>query len=316
MLSLTDSITNPKKRIFYGYLLAAILIALFWLRFACRLNWRQSVKQIFARDIWWSSSAKADYGIFFINKIIFLFITPLFLTQLAVANWLFQELHTLIGFRPELDWAPWVVKVTFTLTYFLLDDFSRFYTHKLLHEVPVLWAFHKTHHSARVLTPLTVFRTHPVEGIIFAIRGALVQGVCMAVFIFFFGITKVDLLTVIGVSAFSFIFNIAGSNLRHTHVGLCYPDWLEKILISPAQHQIHHSVDPQHFNKNYGVVLSIWDRFTGTIVLSKPSQSLNFGLSRKLGSNEQRLDKIYLAPFAELLSKASKKAQIIISNRH
>ena len=85
------------------------------------------------------------------------------------------------------DWPLWTITALFTFSYFILNDFSRFFVHKLLHEVPFLWEFHKVHHSARVLTPITVFRTHPVEGILFSFRSIFVQGFLIAVFTFLFG---------------------------------------------------------------------------------------------------------------------------------
>ena len=62
-----------------------------------------------------------------------------------------------------------------------------------------------------------------------------------------------------GVNIFIFLFNVFGSNLRHSHIGISYWKWLEFILISPAQHHLHHSVSKEHHDKNFGVSLAIWD---------------------------------------------------------
>lgn len=282
--------------------------------FAAHKNSRQAFSMIFSRDIWWSSSAKADYAIFLINKLAFLFLAPLLLTQLVVATWLFELLHEVVGTRLIIGegWPDGSVIALFTICYFLLDDFARFYVHKLLHEVPFLWAFHKVHHSARTLTPMTVFRTHPVEGIIFALRSVIVQAIVMAVFIFFFG-GRVDLYTVLGVGVFTLLFNLMGSNLRHSHVGLRYWAWLENVLISPAQHQIHHSVEPKHFDKNYGVVLAIWDRMGKSLVISSEGECLEFGLSKKVEKGEQNLLSIYFAPFKEVFMIVGRRFHIVKS---
>lgn len=99
----------------------------------------------------------------------------------------------------------------------------------------------KNHHSAETMTPITVYRTHPLEGILFSLRSAIVQGTTMAVCLFLFG-NAVDLYAVLGVNVMSFIFHVTGSNLRHSHISIRYWPWLEHILISPAQHQVHHSI--------------------------------------------------------------------------
>lgn len=292
-------------------MLFGILIAWAWLAFGTHKNSRQAFSVIFSRDIWWSSSAKADYAIFLINKLAFLFLAPLLLTQLVIATWLFELLHEGVGTRLIIgeNWPDSSVIALFTICYFLLDDFARFYVHKLLHEIPFLWAFHKVHHSARTLTPMTVFRTHPIEGLIFALRSVIVQAIVMAVFVFFFG-GRVDLFTVLGVGVFTLMFNLMGSNLRHSHVGLRYWAWLEKILISPAQHQIHHSVEPKHFDKNYGVVLAIWDRMGKSLVISSKDECLEFGLSKKVERGEQNILSIYFVPFKEVFMIVCKSFQV------
>ena len=45
-----------------------------------------------------------------------------------------------------------------------------------MHRIPFLWRFHQIHHSAEVLTPLTFHRIHPVESLLYDVRGALVTG--------------------------------------------------------------------------------------------------------------------------------------------
>ncbi|WP_286239673.1 sterol desaturase family protein [Neptuniibacter halophilus] len=283
---------------FWGYLLAALLIGFCWLKWQNRTSSRETLKALFRRQVWWSASARADYALFLINRLSFLLLAPLLLTQLTLANWLFLSLYEWFGYRPVIGagWPAVCVAGLFTLCLFLLDDFSRFYLHKLLHEVPALWAFHQVHHSARTLTPITVFRTHPVEGILFSLRSTLVQAVSIALFVFFFG-ERADLITFMGAALFTLLFNLSGSNLRHSHVGLRYGRYVEKWLISPAQHQIHHSTDPQHFDKNYGVVLALWDRLWGTLVLSEKGQQLAFGLSHRVTPGEQSLWQLYWGPF-------------------
>ena len=98
---------------------------------------------------------------------------------------------------------------------------------------------------------MTVFRTHPLEGIIFSLRSAITQAIGISIFFYLFG-NLVSLYTIVGVNIFVFVFNILGSNLRHSHIGIRYWKWLEYIFISPAQHQLHHSIAFEHHDKNFG----------------------------------------------------------------
>ena len=174
--------------------------------------------------------------------------------------------------------------VIFTVT----ADFCTYWVHRYHHELAIFWPFHSVHHSAEVMTPITVYRKHPiydiVGGFVKAIVIGLVQGV---VLILLMG--KVELVVIAGINAAYFVFNFAGSNFRHTHIWLSYGRMLEHILISPAQHQIHHSLDPKHHNKNYGEVFAIWDWMFGTLYIPQDKEDLQFGISKSANSSERIL---------------------------
>ena len=63
---------------------------------------------------------------------------------------------------------------------------------------------------------------------------------------------------VLGVNAVAFVLNLAGSNLRHSHLWISFGP-LEWLLMSPAQHQLHHSLETSGHGVNYGSFLSLWD---------------------------------------------------------
>ncbi|MBY4677838.1 sterol desaturase family protein [Marinobacterium arenosum] len=300
LTELAEMFTSPRKRVFVGYLVAALLIGMLWLRWRFGSGWLSGCRQMLSPAIWWSSSARADYQILLLNRLLMMLISPLLLSQVVLATLIYQQLHGLIG-NPPLPGSllpDWSVMTAFTLFFFLLDDFARYFLHMLMHRWPWLWAFHKVHHSARTMTPLTVLRTHPVEGVLFALRSVLVQAISIGLFLFFFG-SQVDLITVLGVNVLVFTFNVTGANLRHSHVAIGYWKPLERILISPAQHQIHHSVEPRHYDKNFGAVLAVWDWLGGSLHLSERDTPLCFGLAANVVEGEQSLKQLYLAPFTE-----------------
>ena len=102
-----------------------------------------------------------------------------------------------------------------------------------------------------------------------------------------------------GVNVFHFVFIFLGANLRHSHVKLKYPKFLEYILISPFQHQIHHSNNPKHFNKNMGSKLALWDWILGTLVLSKSVGRISFGVDKD-NSKFDNLFKSLFNPFKSI----------------
>lgn len=307
---------DPRKRVSVLYLISALVLAWVWLLAYKKQNLTSSSKTIFDRVIWWSPSARLDYQILFYNQAIMLLIVPFLLSKLTLATWLFEQLHQVVD-RPLWSFSAekmWVM-LGFTFTLFVLDDFAKFYLHRLMHRVPWLWAFHQVHHSARTMTPLTVYRTHPVEGVLFALRATLVQGFCLAVFYFCFG-DLVDLLSVLGANAFLFVFNFLGSNLRHSHIHIHYWHWLERWLISPAQHHIHHSTAKRHWNKNYGAALAIWDRYWGSLHFSEPNHVFQYGIHETEDKHEQHLAYAYLLPFKQAYQSLTKSLYSIFAHKN
>ena len=319
---LVDGFVDPRKRVFVGYLFAALAIACVVMLGAAGWNLHAGAadgrRLIFSRAIWWSASARADYKMFALNQALMMVIAPGLVGRMAVATAIFSGLHTLVGGRPDLALPGWLVVASFTVCHFLCDDLSKYLVHRALHRWPVLWAFHKVHHSATTLTPLTVYRTHPLEAVLFSLRGTVVQAVVVAVFIFFFG-SAVDLFTVLGASVFLFAFNAAGSNLRHSHVRISYGRLLERWLMSPAQHQIHHSVEERHHDKNFGTVLSLWDWLGGTLYLAEKGETLRYGLTRDPAPEINGLAALYLRPAleaGEVVRNVAGTAVDALANRH
>ncbi len=196
---------------------------------------------------------------------------------------------------PELDFPPLAASLLFTVTLFVVWDASRFVVHYAAHKIPALWALHQVHHSAEVMTPLTFHRVHPLESVIFQLRGALVTGLLGGGFFWLFRGAAADI-TLLGVHGLGLICNVAHGNLRHTHVWLRFPPALERWLISPAQHQIHHSIDPADYESNYGTWLSIWDRMAGSLRISTETPVAQFGISSDIRNHGNDLISAWIGP--------------------
>jgi sterol desaturase/sphingolipid hydroxylase (fatty acid hydroxylase superfamily) len=293
---LFEEFANPQKRIFVGYLASAVLLALIWLCIAERASAKTAIKKIFDKNVWLSTSSLADFKIILVNRVVMSGTAAALISQITISTFLYKLLHgqTLIEPLALHFTSAGTVAVLFTVFFFVIDDFSRFYVHRLMHRIPVLWAFHQVHHSAETMTPFTIFRTHPIEGLIFALRTSIVQGIVISIFLFLFG-SKVDLITVFGASAGVVIFHSLGSNLRHSHIKIRYPRAIELFFISPGQHQIHHSTEKRHFDKNFGVALAVWDLIFGSLLHSE-SQIHKFGLATRFGEKHNLLH-LYVEPF-------------------
>ena len=265
--------------------------------------------------MWLHPSAKLDYIYFFLANLVNIFlIVPLILSAKNVALFTNKFLYQNFGFIEFNSFSYFQITIFYTIAIFVFSDFTRYWLHRFLHTIPFLWEFHKVHHSAKVLTPITFYRVHPVENFLFGLRYALSVGFVTGIFIYFFG-AKVDIYMVLGVNIFVFITSIFGSNLRHSHVPFSYFSFMERWFLSPKQHQIHH--DKKHFNKNYGGYIAIWDRVFGTLALSKDVKILKFGLRKNQMNEYKTVKDLYLRPFVNLFKKGGyfEKFKINFSKR-
>lgn len=303
IIELARFLIDPNKRLFIGYVLGAVVFAsfVFFVQRKSVNTDKNFLLFLLNPRIWLHKSAILDYQLFIINRIIRAFLwAPMVLTMVPIAIGLSDALEWLFGLDRVFQTDDTIVIAAFTLVLFLFDDFSRFLLHYLMHKVPLLWEFHKVHHSALVLTPMTVYRSHPIESFLYASRMGLAQGCAVGVCYFLFGPT-LSMADILGANMFIFIFNVMGSNLRHSHVQWRWNRHVEKWFISPMQHQIHHSRQVKFHDKNFGTAIALWDRMFGTLELSGTTTFLVFGLDKKESSHSSVVD-AYLRPF-----KACKK---------
>jgi len=157
-----------------------------------------------------------------------------------------------------------------------------------------------------VLTPLTAYRVHPVEETLGVVTSVLISGSFSGLVAYLF-IEEPTYLTILGAQAIPTTFYAAGHHLRHSHIWLSWGPWISRILISPAQHQIHHSIDPKHWNKNYGYIFAIWDWMFGSLYVPKEREDLKFGLDSKMEQIHPTAWAAYVVPFQD--------AWCLLSNR-
>lgn len=204
------------------------------------------------------------------------------------------------------DFAPpettWVRIALVTVIVVVVSDFCKYWAHRAHHEWKALWPFHAVHHSADVLTPLTVQRVHPLEPMINSLLMTLFVGIAQGLALYFL-VGDPSILMIGGANAAYFLFNTLGSNFRHSHIWISYGRVMEHILISPAQHQIHHSVAVKHHDKNYGSIFAIWDWMFGTLYIPESYEDLTFGVSDEKGQRREQpyetLGAALFKPFVE-----------------
>jgi sterol desaturase/sphingolipid hydroxylase (fatty acid hydroxylase superfamily) len=294
-----EALFSPSKRIYWQYILSSLFIALIYFLTLEKKVAKKEMKINLSHKLWLHKSAILDYKYFVVSFFIkTLLIVPIVIGANEITLYVYEFLTDFFGYTKIQGFSYAEVMVMFTVALFVVSDFSRYWVHRFLHTIPFLWEFHKVHHSAKVLTPATFYRVHPIENFLFGFRYAFSIGIVSGVFIYLFG-AMIGIYEILGTNILLYIFSMLGSNLRHSHIKVSYPKIVENIFVSPFQHQLHHST--KYHNKNFGGYLSIWDTIFGTLQQSKnvlqSKEKIRFGVEIK---DFQTLSNLLFVPFKKL----------------
>jgi sterol desaturase/sphingolipid hydroxylase (fatty acid hydroxylase superfamily) len=250
------------------------------------------------KDIYSHVSARVDVALYVFER----FLRPLWVAPVlvllapATEQTVIATLDALFEGSPRLiSTTPWMV--LYSLVTLLIYDAIFYFIHYCEHKIPALWAIHKVHHSAEVLTPLTRYREHFIEGPLYAAGAAMAYGLAGGLFgwLFVDGITQA---TLFNIGVFALLFGFNGS-FRHYHVSFHYPRWLSKWLHSPVMHHVHHSYLPQHWDKNLAAVTSIWDRLFNTLYIPEKDEETPWGLGPETQGDYRTFLQNTLGPFRD-----------------
>ncbi len=167
---------------------------------------------------------------------------------------------------------------------FLLMDLAFYYWHLLNHKVSFLWRFHNVHHFDPDLDVSTAFRFHFVE-------------------IGLSTIFRVIQLSVIGISPIAFmiyeLFFTANTIFQHSNIRLpiMFERILNKIIVTPRMHGVHHSRFMNETNSNYSTVFSWWDIIHKTIRLNIPQNKIIIGVPAYSVQKDNTLVNVFMLPF-------------------
>jgi len=202
-----------------------------------------------------------------------------------VAGWL---VATIIGpaWKAELPDPPNLPLAALSLVFgVLVLDLERYWVHRLLHGVPILWRCHALHHSDRELDVSTGYRHHPFEVVVVALVLALSTMVL--------AIPGAVIIAYGAMDAVAAVFQ---------HGNIKVPRRLERILapvvVTPGMHRVHHSIDRREADSNFGQIFSFWDRLFATYAKPVRDRSrIEFGVAEFREPTDQRLTMMLLTPF-------------------
>ena len=260
--------------------IAVLFIASKRLKRGRRLRWRTIWRALFPSHIVNSKSNEADIGYLFFNVFTFGVVFGwAVLSYQTISNGIIAGLIALFGPVTPTTWPSYAPRAVVTAMLFLAYELGYWVNHWLSHKVPMLWELHKSHHSAEVLTPLTNFRIHPLDAWLFANMLAFSTAIASALGHYMFGETAYQY-ALSDTNIILVLFIHVYVHLQHSHMWISFRGVMGRIFVSPAHHQVHHSGDPKHFNKNFGSCLALWDWMFGTLyVPQKQREKLVFGFA-------------------------------------
>ena len=231
-MELNDFLLHNEKPIRLGFFFGVLLVMALWEVLAPRRALAVS------RLLRWSN----NLGLVFFNSILLRLLFPAAAVGMA-------------AFAAEQGWGifnyvslpSWLV----VLLAVVVMDLVIYLQHVLVHAVPALWRLHRVHHADLDYDVTTGARFHPVE-------------IILSMLIKFATIVVLGA-PVVAVILFEVVLNaMAMFNHGNVRLPLSLDRLLRSLLVTPDMHRVHHSVEEDEANSNFGFNLSLWDRLFGT----------------------------------------------------
>jgi sterol desaturase/sphingolipid hydroxylase (fatty acid hydroxylase superfamily) len=238
---------------FYGLIAISLIVFLLEIIFPWRKN------QPIIRKDFWLDTFYMFFNFFLLNLIVFIALSNVTEQLLldVLENFNLQLVNLEIF---NLNKLP---KPAALLVFFLISDFIQWNTHKLLHRVPFLWNFHKTHHSVKQMGFAAHLRYHWMEPVVY-------RSILYIPLAIIGGFTIQDVFIV-------HFFAITIGHLNHANLGWDYGK-LKYIFNNPKMHIWHHSKEmPNKYGTNYAISLSIWDYIFKTNYIPYDGKDIELG---------------------------------------
>jgi sterol desaturase/sphingolipid hydroxylase (fatty acid hydroxylase superfamily) len=168
-----------------------------------------------------------------------------------------------------------------------IHDCWFYWSHRIEHRVPLLWEFHKIHHSDELMNTTTWARDHFLQ----ESWRAFFRVFTLGLFI------DLQMREAGEVALYSTMFLVGLSMFYHSAIRIQLP-WLDYILVTPQVHRIHHSVRAEHHNRNFADVLPIFDLVFGSFERPKREEFPETGLGSELTTPRS----LFAAQFGPLLA--------------
>lgn len=240
---------------FYGLILISLVV---W-GLERVFPWRKN-QPLFRKDFW-LDTFYMFFNFFLLNLIVLIALSN-------TAAQLFNDLLGVVGLALhnfqviDLNSLPFALRI---FIFFIVVDFTQWWTHRLLHRVDFLWNFHKVHHSVKEMGFAAHLRYHWMEPIVYNSLRYIPLAIIG-------GFSAQDVAVV-------HFFTITIGHLNHANINWDY-GWLKYIFNNPKMHIWHHAKElpKEHkYGVNFGLTLSIWDYLFKTNYIPFSGRDIELG---------------------------------------
>jgi sterol desaturase/sphingolipid hydroxylase (fatty acid hydroxylase superfamily) len=240
---------------FYGLIVISLIVWVLEMVFPWRKN-----QSIFRKDFW-LDTFYMFFNFFLLNLIVLIALSnsvvEIFNDGLAFIGLSMSSFQLL-----EINTFTFPVRI---FIFFIVVDFTQWWTHRLLHRFEFLWNFHKVHHSVKQMGFAAHLRYHWMEPVVYN------------------SLRYIPLAIIGGFSAqdvaFVHFFNIIIGHLNHANINWNY-GLLKYILNNPKMHIWHHAKElpaERKYGVNFGLTLSIWDYIFKTNYIPYSGRDIELG---------------------------------------
>lgn len=157
-------------------------------------------------------------------------------------------------------------KVWLYILAFILIDFASYWSHRFNHEINIMWNRHIVHHSSEE----------------FNLSCALRQSISGIVGVYFFLYIPMALIGIPGeIVALVAPLHLFAQFWYHTRL-IDRMGFLEKIIVTPSHHRVHHAINPEYIDKNYAAIFIVWDKWFGTFQEEQPDIPPVYGVKKQV----------------------------------
>ena len=185
---------------------------------------------------------------------------------------------------------------------YIIWEFAHFIYHFLAHKVRLFWCLHATHHSPEEMN-LSVSHAH------FFLEAPYADFIRTSICILM-GVNPVMLFTIMFIDGTYGAFIHVGENLvKDARFG-----FLNKIMLTPSHHRVHHARNPLYLDTNYCNLLSIWDRIFGTYQEEDINMEIDYGITRQINSGS--FIQVYFGEIIHLIKDVTRAPGILNKLRY